>query len=167
MLNSARVYFYQGEAACDRNMKIFLDCIDAVKGSTGGTGFSAIKITALGRPEILIRISDTIEKTRRYYTQVTGKKGMVIKGKVDENAFKDAFKARNLDSSTDVQQFLDQMVGDNQGIIHLFNWSALIDEDKDLGQVLQVPNLETGKFEPLITGDDNGALTADEEMQFR
>ena len=40
---------------------------------------------------------------------------MVIKGKVDKNAFKDAFKARNLDSSTDVQQFLDQMVGDNQG----------------------------------------------------
>ena len=34
-------------------------------------------------------------------------------------------------------------------------------------QVLQVPNLETGKFEPLISGDDNGALTKDEEMQFR
>ena len=33
--------------------------------------------------------------------------------------------------------------------------------------MLQVPNLETGKFEPLITGDDNGALTKDEEMQFR
>ena len=30
-----------------------------------------------------------------------------------------------------------------------------------------MPNLETGKFEPLITGDDNGALTKDEEMQFR
>ena len=64
-------------------MKTFIDCIDAVKGvycvlvtnawsshfmialvdiafkflgSTGGTGFSAIKITALGRPEILVRI---------------------------------------------------------------------------------------------------------------
>merc|ERR1712117_802469 len=67
----------------------------------------------------------------------------------------------------DVETFLANMTGDQEGIIHLFNWSALIDEDKDLGQVLQVPNLETGKFEPLITGDDNGALTADEEMQFR
>ena len=63
-------------------MQTFLDCIDAVRGgssvnfvfpfhenlqqkktkptsykfqgSTGGTGFSAIKITALGRPEILV-----------------------------------------------------------------------------------------------------------------
>jgi len=166
MLNSARVYFYQGEAACDRNMNIFLDCIDAVKGSTGGTGFSAIKITALGRPEILIRISDTIEKTRRYYTQVTGKKGMVIKGNVDKSAFKDIFKEKNIQSA-DVDNFLENMVGDQEGIIHLFNWSKLIDGDGDMGDVFQVPNLETGKMEPLITGDDDGALTKDEEIQFR
>eukprot|EP00092_Neocalanus_flemingeri_P061266 GFUD01073621.1.p1 GENE.GFUD01073621.1~~GFUD01073621.1.p1 ORF type:complete len:613 (+),score=181.51 GFUD01073621.1:117-1955(+) len=166
-LNSARVFFYQGEKECDANMQTFLDCIDAVKGSTGGTGFSAIKITALGRPEILIRLSDCLEKTRRYYTQITGKKGMVIKGKVDKSAFKEAFKAKNLDSNADVQKFLDQMVDDDQGVIHMFDWSSLIDEGKDLGDVLKVPNLETGKMEPLITGDDDGALTAQEEEQFR
>merc|ERR1719330_517788 len=94
-------------------------------------------------------------------------KGMVIKGRVDKDAFSDAFKAKGIESSADVQTFMANMTGDKDGIIHLFNWSALIDEDKDLGQVLQVPNLETGKFEPLITGDDNGALTKDEEMQFR
>jgi proline dehydrogenase len=35
-------------------METFLRSIDAVKGSTGGTGFAAIKLTALGRPEILV-----------------------------------------------------------------------------------------------------------------
>ena len=40
---------------------------------------------------------------------------MVIKGKVDKSAFKEAFKARNIDANTDVQKFLDQMVGDKQG----------------------------------------------------
>lgn len=165
-LNSARVYFYQGEANCDRNMKTFLECIDAVKGSTGGTGFSAIKITALGRPEILIRLSDCIEKTRRYYTQVTGKKGMVIKGNVNRASFEDIFKEKKIQTA-DVDKFLENMVGDQAGIIHLFNWSSLIDEGKDLRDVFQVPNLETGKMEPLITGDDNGALTQDEEIQFR
>merc|ERR1719315_346978 len=166
-LNSARVFFYAGEKECDANMQTFLNCIDAVKGSTGGTGFSAIKITALGRPEILIRLSDCIERTRRYYTQITGKKGMVIKGRVDKAAFKEAFKTRNLDSNIDVQTFLDQMVGDSQGVINLFDWSSLIDAGKDLKYVLRVPNLETGKMEPLITGDDDGALTAQEEEQFR
>jgi len=165
-LNSARVYVYQDEANCDRNMQIFLDCIDAVKGSTGGTGFSAIKLTALGRPDILIRLSDCIEKTRRYYTQVTGKKGMVIKGNVNRASFKDIFKEKNIQTA-DVDKFLENMTGDKDGIIHLFNWSSLVDEGKDLGDVFQVPNLETGKMEPLITGDDNGALTRDEERQFR
>ena len=62
-----------------------------------------------------IRLSECIERTRRYYTQITGKKGMVIKGKVDKSAFQDAFKARNMDENTDVQNFLEQMVGDDQG----------------------------------------------------
>ena len=31
-LNSARTFFYQGEAECDANMKVFIHCIDAVKG---------------------------------------------------------------------------------------------------------------------------------------
>lgn len=166
-LSSARVFFYAGEKECDANMQTFLDCIDAVKGSTGGTGFSAIKITALGRPEILIRLSDCLEKTRRYYTQITGKKGMVIKGKVDKAAFTEAFKAKNLDTNIEVQNFVEQMVGDSEGVINLFDWSSLIDEGKDLKYVLRVPNLETGKMEPLITGGDDGALTAQEEEQFR
>ena len=31
-LNSARTFFYQGEAECDANAKVFIQCIDAVKG---------------------------------------------------------------------------------------------------------------------------------------
>ena len=166
-LNSARVYLYQGEEECNNNMSTFIDCIDATKGSTGGTGFSAIKMTALGRPEILIRLSECLEKTRRYYSQITGKKGMVIKGKVDKTAFSYAFRAKGIERSKDVEKFLANMTGDEAGIIHLFNWSSLIDTGKHLNEVLQVPNLETGKFEPLMTGDDSGAMTGDEEMQFR
>ena len=127
-LNSARVYLYQGEEECNNNMNTFIDCIDATKGSTGGTGFSAIKMTALGRPQILIRLSECLEKTRRYYSQITGKKGMVIKGKVDKTAFSYAFRAKGIERSKDVEKFLANMTGDNAGIIHLFNWSSLIDK---------------------------------------
>ena len=49
----------------------------------------------------------------------------------------------------------------------MFDWSGLIDKKKGLGETFQVPNLETGKMEKLITGDDAGALTANEEEQFR
>ena len=50
----ARTYFYRNEANCEKNMDIFLRCIDAVAGATYGTGFAAIKLTALGRPGWLL-----------------------------------------------------------------------------------------------------------------
>ena len=52
-------------------------------------------------------------------------------------------------------------------MIHLFDWSNLIDGGEGLQTTFKVPNLETGKMEPLITGDDDGALTGLEEEQFR
>lgn len=50
---SARTYFYEGEEKCDENMEVFLQCIDTT-GATAEHGFAAIKVTALGRPVLLV-----------------------------------------------------------------------------------------------------------------
>ena len=65
----ARTYFYLNEANCEKNMTIFLKCIDAVAGATHGTGLAAVKLTALGRPgmaqvSILITSSHKIDLCR-------------------------------------------------------------------------------------------------------
>lgn len=70
----ARTYFYMNEANCEKNMDIFLRCIDAVAGATNHTGFAAIKLTALGRPgkvlfdfkQIILIINKQILKTRTF-----------------------------------------------------------------------------------------------------
>ena len=50
------------------------------------------------------------------FVQVTGKKGMVIKGKVNRSSFEDIFKEKNiLDQNPDVRTFLKNMVGDKDG----------------------------------------------------
>ncbi|ELK09807.1 Proline dehydrogenase, mitochondrial [Pteropus alecto] len=49
---SARTYFYANEAKCDSHMETFLRCIEA-SGTASDDGFSAIKLTALGRPQFL------------------------------------------------------------------------------------------------------------------
>lgn len=53
-VNSARTYFYLNEATCEKNMEIFIRCLEAVANSTFGTGITAIKLTALGRPQLLV-----------------------------------------------------------------------------------------------------------------
>lgn len=51
---SARTYFYSGEPECDKRLETFMHCIDAASGASDD-GFTAIKVTALGRPPLLVR----------------------------------------------------------------------------------------------------------------
>ena len=44
-----------------------MDSIDAVADTTGGKGFAAIKITALGKPKLLLNISEVLVKSKQYY----------------------------------------------------------------------------------------------------
>lgn len=95
-VKSARTYFYLNEATCERNMEIFIKCLEAVSGNyrigesiyylppapsrfcdhidlmsfccfsgaTFGTGITAIKLTALGRPQLLVSARLSEQKIR-------------------------------------------------------------------------------------------------------
>ena len=60
----ARTYFYHGESQCERNLEIFFKAIEAVANTTGNKGFAAIKLTALGRPRLLMKLSKIIDFMR-------------------------------------------------------------------------------------------------------
>lgn len=65
-IQSARVYDYEGEAECDANMHLSLSSIDTAGiHSEGDAGFVAIKVTALGKPELLERMSLVLMQTKR------------------------------------------------------------------------------------------------------
>ena len=64
--------------------------------------------------------------------------------------------------NAEVKDWLQQMTFDKKGLIHLFSWSGLIDSGLLMKDVFKVPNLSTGKLEPMIN-----ALTDEEEEQFR
>ncbi len=63
---SARTFSYEGEESCDENKQIFKRCIDHVAAASPNA-FAAIKVTALGRPELLRRISDVLVHTKRVF----------------------------------------------------------------------------------------------------
>jgi len=162
-VTGARTFFYQGEANCERNMDTFLKCIQTVATTTHTTGFAAIKLTALGRPQLLLQLSEVIARARKYHQEVTGCSGSVIEGHVNPEMFANRFKAKGVKVENEqVKDWLDHMTYDKQGLIHLFSWSGLIDTNILLQDLFQVPNLKTGRMEPLIS-----ALTQEEEDQFK
>ncbi|KAL1530017.1 hypothetical protein AB1Y20_000942 [Prymnesium parvum] len=62
----ARVYPYAGEEECDANLRIFLSAVRAVHATTPD-GFAAIKVTALGDPKLLERVSSAVLALRAFY----------------------------------------------------------------------------------------------------
>nr|XP_027201270.1 proline dehydrogenase 1, mitochondrial-like [Dermatophagoides pteronyssinus] len=159
----ARTYFYMNEAQCEKNMDIFLRCIDCVAGATYGTGFAAIKLTALGRPELLLQLSEVIARTRKYFKQITGLNSIGLGNITPEEFQKQLDKRFNLNvDNPEIAAFLKQMDYDQRGLMNLFAWNGLIDMDTLINDLFKVPNLRTGRMEMIIN-----ALNQEEEEMFR
>jgi len=64
----ARIYTYSSEAQCDRHRDNFLACLRAIRGASDFDGgqerFMALKVTALGNPQLLERVSSVILSLR-------------------------------------------------------------------------------------------------------
>uniref|UniRef100_A0A8B9HHQ1 Proline dehydrogenase n=1 Tax=Astyanax mexicanus TaxID=7994 RepID=A0A8B9HHQ1_ASTMX len=67
-------YFYSDEAKCDQNVETFMKCIKASSGSSED-GFTAIKMTALGRPQFLVQFSEVLMKWRCFFSFLAAKQG--------------------------------------------------------------------------------------------
>ncbi|KAF3849106.1 hypothetical protein F7725_015603 [Dissostichus mawsoni] len=73
-VTSARTYFYADESKCDKQMETFINCIKA-SGGASTDGFSAIKMTALGRPQFLLQFSEVLVKWRQFFKVLSAQQG--------------------------------------------------------------------------------------------
>jgi len=67
----SRTYPYEGEAKCEANKRIFLSAVRAVK-ATSPDGFAAVKVTALGDPALLERVSTAVLELRAFFDRLGG-----------------------------------------------------------------------------------------------
>ena len=66
-----REYAYESEAACDRHVEVFRSCIRSVA-NVSPDGFAAIKVTALGNPLLLERMSLAIVESKNLFARFDG-----------------------------------------------------------------------------------------------
>ncbi|KAL4711890.1 hypothetical protein ACJJTC_006059 [Scirpophaga incertulas] len=159
-VTSARTYFYLNEASCEKNMEAFLKSIDAVAGITKSTGLMAIKLTALGRPQLLLQLSEVIMRARNYMQQIAGGTGNVLTHHKTIEDLQRYFGDHS--SKPEVQEFMKQITSDKEGIVHLFPWSHILDENMGLSDSFRVPDPKTGQMRRLIS-----QISPKEEEMFR
>lgn len=63
-----RQYSYENEATCDKHVEVFLKAIDTVA-KLPDQGFAAIKVTALGNPQLLERMSAALVEIRDLFRE--------------------------------------------------------------------------------------------------
>ncbi|CAL7950270.1 unnamed protein product [Xylocopa violacea] len=162
-VSSARTYFYLNEANCERNMDIFIRCLESVAAASMGVGgFTAVKLTALGRPQLLLQLSEVIMRARQYMSDVVGGEGAVLTHHAKPQDFMKKFEEAHIRDAEPVQKFLQKIQSDKEGVIHLFPWSGILDENYELSETFQVPDIKTGKMVKLMS-----QLTSKEEEMFR
>uniref|UniRef100_A0A9R1SKP4 Proline dehydrogenase n=2 Tax=Cyprinus carpio TaxID=7962 RepID=A0A9R1SKP4_CYPCA len=162
-VTSTRTYFYADEAKCDQHMETFLKCIKASGGSSED-GFSAIKMTALGRPQFLLQFSEVLVKWRRFFSFLAAKQGKdsveVLEQKLDLEQLQTCLAS--LGAQGNIQSCFSEGRLHSSGMVDMLGWNRLIDERTKISDLLVVPNLQTGELEPLLS-----MFTEEEERQMK
>ncbi|XP_038059543.1 proline dehydrogenase 1, mitochondrial-like [Patiria miniata] len=160
-VESARTYFYEDEEKCDDNLKTLLDCVD-VAGATSSDGFAAVKFTALGRPQMLLNLSEVLVRTRHVFVQMAHANSALIDLQLTKEQFQSELEALGLTSRDDTNEWFTWMDFDKDGRIDLLDWDRLMEPEIKLTKIFKVPQIQRGHLEPLQL-----SLTEEEESQMK
>ncbi|XP_061529440.1 proline dehydrogenase 1, mitochondrial isoform X1 [Phycodurus eques] len=159
----SQTYFYADESKCDQHMETFIKCIEASGGSSMD-GFSAIKMTALGRPQFLLQFSEVLVKWQRFFSflaSMQGKDGVdVLEQKLDLKQMQECLSS--VGANGDFYSVLTAQREKTSGTFDLLDWDSLFDDRANLAELLVVPNVQLGELEPLLQD-----FTAEEEGQMK
>ncbi|CAH8858179.1 unnamed protein product, partial [Trichobilharzia szidati] len=157
-LVAARSYFYKSEHQCNENMETFLNCID-VSSKLSDYSITAIKLTALGRPQLLQQMSDFLVQMKRLFFLLTDSHNKELGGMkfLDLENFQKKLEELGVKISynENVKCFtLLDISGD--GVVDLLDWTHLKSLEYDLARLFSVKNKKTGEMEqlvPTLTGE--------------
>ncbi|KAM9810256.1 proline dehydrogenase 1, mitochondrial-like [Neosynchiropus ocellatus] len=147
-------YFHSDEAKCDRHMETFIKCIKASSGSSMD-GFSAIKMTALGRPQFLLQFSEILVKWQRFFDFLASKQGKGNVAPLDQKLELSRLQEQltQLGAHADFCGLLAGLTKESSGSVDVLDWNTLLDDSvrSTVSHQLVVPNVQTDELEPLLT----------------
>lgn len=123
---STGVYEDSMELLCDQHMKIFEDCIRAVHNVTP-EGFTAVKLTALGNPILLERITNALNAIREVYYEFDKDASNVVSLEQFRAGYHSFFLEKE---KGEVERWFARMDFDKSQSINYFEWSSTLTLDE-------------------------------------
>jgi len=117
----ARIYEYKSESDCDHHVDTFLSCIRSVRDTTPD-GFAAMKLTALGQPQLLERLSTAILESQKLFFQCDANSD----GKVSHEEFASTYEQLFTDAEEKLPELLTRLDPFHTGEIDYIEWSRLL-----------------------------------------
>ncbi|XP_065664241.1 proline dehydrogenase 1, mitochondrial isoform X2 [Hydra vulgaris] len=143
---SARTYFYEGEEKCDENMEVFIKCIDKT-GETSTNGFAAIKVTALGRPLMLLRLSQILNQTKYYFDVIAAENQSILSEKaIAEQYFLQGLHKLGVSMTPEEAKKIFKIIDtNNNGGIDIIEWKNFLTPQLQLSKIFRAKPTAEGK----------------------
>lgn len=116
-----RVYDYYNEGICDARGDVFKSCIRSaheLRGSVSSDAFAAVKITALGNPKLLERVSTAIVEIRNLFIKFD----IDQTGRVSKEEFRNQYN-KYFEGGIDVEEVFKMIDNDSDDTIDYVEWS--------------------------------------------
>jgi proline dehydrogenase len=114
-------YDYESEAACDRHVETFRSCIRSVA-KVAPNGFAALKITALGNPQLLERMSRDVVEAEQLFSKFDLDRDGVVSREEFERGYRYYFK----DAEERLPELVDRLDPDFTGMVDYITWTKLL-----------------------------------------
>jgi proline dehydrogenase len=121
-ITQARQYDYESEKKCDDHVQTFLRCIRSASHLQQSNGFAAIKVTALGNPKILERMSRAIVAAQNLFATFDIDKN----GLVSRNEFEQGYHLFFHDSEHSRMREMMNAAETSSGHIDYITWSMML-----------------------------------------
>jgi proline dehydrogenase len=121
----ARTFDYESEAKCDRHMETFMKSIRAAAASEG-QGFAAVKVTALGQPKLLERVSDSLVSVHNLFRRFDEDLNGVVTRDEFEKVYGELFSDGTPERLQDIFNALEHEGSDpmrRAGVVDYLSWS--------------------------------------------
>ncbi len=117
----ARVYDYQSEEECDRHVSVFKQCIHSVH-DVSPVGFAALKVTALGNPELLERMSTMIIEVKNFFFAKFQQTG----GLISRDAFVQCYQQHFHVDEDDLKTVIKALDPNDTGVVDFISFAEML-----------------------------------------